>query len=357
MNPFFELIQIALGVRDNLESVPQNREQWDDLLSTCSKHNLVAVTFPVIDSLHDKIEVPLGVYSRWAMMSEKVQQKNERLKAACKYLSELFAAGGFRSCILKGLGVASLYPDPSLRQSGDIDIWVEGDRDVVLAFLKDKCTVTDIVYHHCHTHIIKGVSVEVHFTPTWMNSPCYNRKLQKYFSSNADSQFGNYVGELGFSITTLRMSAVYLLIHIYRHVLDEGIGFRQLLDYYYVLNVLDSQTRKNVIKDLKSLGMMRFAAGVMYILREVFAIDPDLMLCKPDYRQGKFLLEEILVSGNFGKFDSRNAHSMDESRLMHGKRKLRRALRFLAYYPSEVLSLPLFLVWHYFWRLRKGYIK
>lgn len=357
MNTFFELLQVAIGVKDSLSHIPQSRDEWEDLLKVCGKHSLVAITFPVIDKLHDCVEVPLGVYSRWAMMAERVKQKNVRMNDACKYLYSRFAEYGFRSCVLKGQSVAALYPMPELRQSGDIDIWVEGGYKKVMGFLKGHFDVNKVVYHHCDAHILKGINVEVHFMPSWMNSRCADRRLQKYFEAMAPEQFEHYIESLGFCAPTRRFDAVYHLIHIYRHLLDEGIGLRQMLDYYYVLNSLTCDERQVAWIDINRLGLAHFAAGVMSVLKDVLSLDESLMLCAPDVKQGEFLLEEIMISGNFGRYDKRNTHDANETRIMHAKRKMTRSMRYLAFYPGEVLSIPIFMVFHYFWRLFNGYLK
>ena len=141
MNAFFELIQIAIGKRESLSRVPQSREEWDELLKITGQHNLLAFTFPVIDRLHDEVNVPLGVYSRWAMMAEKVAAKGNFQKDACVKLYKGFLDNGFRSCILKGQAAGVLYPDPSLRQGGDIDIWVEGEQIKTSKIINDMAKV------------------------------------------------------------------------------------------------------------------------------------------------------------------------------------------------------------------------
>lgn len=355
-NRLFDFLKLALGAKTGRESVPHSREEWEELYKLASKHNLVAVTFPLIDELHDEDLVPLGIYSRWAMMVEMVQQKNVRMNESCVKLYQFFKANGMRSCILKGQGIAALYPRPDLRQSGDIDIWIDADRKTILSFLEEKGSAGKVFYHHCEPNMLKGISVEVHFLPSWMNAPAANRRLQRFFRSVAPSQFGNYNEKLGFCVPTLAFQAVHILVHIYRHVLEEGVGLRQLMDYYYVLKALTPQERTLAVRDIEYLKLTKFAAGVMYVLQEVFDISEDLLLCAPDRIQGGFLLDEIMIAGNFGKYDSRNDHPKDENRLKHAKRKITRAMRFLEYYPSEVIGMPYFLIKHYFWRVFKGYI-
>lgn len=357
MDSFFELVQMALGKRDALSNPPQTREEWEALFAVCGKHNLLGFTFPVIDELHDTLEsLPLGVYSRWAMMAEKIGKKNTKMLEYCRQLHDDFLADGFRSCVLKGQAAAALYPNPMLRQSGDIDLWVEGERQVLVDYLRARCEVHKVVYHHCDTRLLPKVGVEVHFTPSWMNAPCSNRRLQAWFGSVKEEQFSNFDAGLGFCVPTMRFDAVYMLVHIYRHVLEEGVGLRQLLDYYYVLKHLDDNTRSTVCEDLRQLKLEKFAASVMYVLQEVFLMSGEELLYAPDVRGGSFLLNEILLSGNFGRYDERNAHKKGEGLVAHGRRKVGRGLRYLLHYPSEVLCMPAYIVWQFFWRRRHGYL-
>ena len=356
MNAFFDLIQMAIGCRDSLSETPASRDEWEELLKITGRHNLLGVTFPAIDELHDVLEIPLSVYSRWAMMAEKIAKRNEAQIKMARSLYDKFLADGFRSCQLKGQSAALRYPDPTLRQSGDIDLWLEGDRQAIVDYFRGLCPVKKIVYHHLDADLIPKMGVEAHFTPTWMNAPGANRRLQKWFAANAEGQFSNFNEQLGFCVTTAQFDAVYMLLHIYRHVLEEGVGLRQLLDYYYVLKQLSDEQREKVRSDLKHLKMQGFAAAVMWVLKEVFALEDGLMLCVPDPGEGAFLLDEILRAGNFGRYDPRNAHAKGEGLLAHGRRKVGRSFRYFVHYPSEVFWMPFFILWQYFWRRKHNYL-
>ena len=223
MNTFFELLQMAVGRRTGLSVSSMSREDWEELCKLVSKHNLLGVTFPVIDNLHDTMEgMPLNVYTRWALVKERIEKKNDLMLVYCRQLYSQLKDDGFSCCLLKGLSAAALYPEPRLRQSGDIDIWVGGTRQATVDYLKQRYKVRNVVYHHCDASVFPKIGVEVHFTPTWMNSPIANRRLQKWFDGISEEQFSNYDQELGITIPTTRFQAVYMLLHIYRHVLDEG---------------------------------------------------------------------------------------------------------------------------------------
>ena len=357
MDVFFELIQTALGARNSLSVLPKTRDEWEDLYSKVARHNLLGLTFPVIDHIHDEDVVPLGVYSRWAMVTEKIQKKNDALLKACRQIHAKFLENGARVCVMKGQAVAALYPHPELRHCGDIDLWMEGGREKVMEFLKPRFPVLDVLYIHADVQMIKGLHTEVHFTPSWLNSPIGNRRLQKYFKSKEKEQFEHFDPQLGFCTLTLGFDLVYILQHIYRHVMEAGIGLRQLMDYYYVLKSASGTELTIARQDLKHLHMLGFASGVMYVLKEVFSLEERYMVAEPDPAMGAFLLDEIMRSGNFGRYDSRNADPKSTGRAGRIKSKITRSFRFLKFFPSEVLWMPWFMTWQYLWRRRNGYLR
>lgn len=107
---------------------------------------------------------------------------------------------------------------------------------------------------------------------------------------------------------------------------------------------------------IAKLGLKEFAGAVMYVMREVFAMPEERMLCRPDEKRGRKLLEEIMIGGNFGKFDERynwaetTNGSMDYRGASYAFARLRHNFQFLKEYPSEVLWEPIFRVYHWVWR-------
>ena len=146
---------------------------------------------------------------------------------------------------------------------------------------------------------------------------------------------------------TLAFNRVYILVHIYRHLFHEGIGLRQLLDYYFVLHQgFTEEERTETMRTLRSLRMQRFTAAVMWVLQEVFAMDERYLLTDPNEEEGRFLLSEIMLAGNFGHYDERIKRSAKVTEWGLFCRRVGRNLRFLRSYPSEVLWSPCFKLWH-----------
>ncbi len=359
MNPFFQLIRISVSTK-KVPTFSVSEKEWEELFSVAQKQALTGVLLEGIMKLPDQHKPPTDLLLSWYVFADKIKQYNRLLNEQTADVSDRFKQDNFQSVILKGQGNALLYPNPLLRQPGDIDIWLDGSRDSIIKYICQEAPVSGIVYHHADFPVLEGTEVEVHFTPTWMNSYFSNKEIQSFFQEKKNSQFLNEKelpnGRI-INVPTAEVNRIFLLVHIYRHLFDEGIGLRQLLDYYYLLKQGTSDEEKEqTLYILKRLRMKRFTAAVMYVEQEVFGLEDKFLLTKPDAIAGKFLLEEIMEAGNFGHYDMRVNKPENESRGMRFIRKTRRNFRFLFHYPDEVLWSPLFKLWQYCWRRKHGYL-
>lgn len=238
------------------------------------------------------------------------------------------------------------------RTPGDIDIWLHGSRKDILRYVRHHVPDCKPVYHNVNFPVVEGLDIEVHFTPSWMNSPVTNRRLQRFFRDGRNPKFGVRCSPYAELPTpTLAFNRVYILVHIYRHLFGEGIGLRQLLDYYFVLHQgFTEEERTETMRTLRSLRMQRFTAAVMWVLHEVFGMEECYMLTTPNEQEGRFLLCEIMLAGNFGHHDERIKRVANESPLHTFVRRVKRNFRFVRSYPSEVLWSPLWKIWHWVWR-------
>lgn len=352
---FSRLVRIAVGCESELAENP-SEDVWEEIYTLVRKQALTGVLYAGIERLPRAQRPPLPILLDWYALAEKIKMQNARLNRQATVLCLRFTQARFPSTVLKGQGVAQFYPRPELRQAGDIDIWVAGGHRRIVPFLRKRCPVGEVVYHHVDTRMFKNTEVEVHFRPSWFWNPVHNRRLQRWFAAQAPAQMSHAValpGEVeGFVAPTRSFNAVFLLLHIYRHLFDEGIGLRQLMDYYYVLcqpEGAEPLDREAVCRLLRRFGLSRFAAAVMYVLREVFGLEENCFLLPPDSRRGRMLLDEIMLAGNFGQYDVRLVRAR-RGTVANLVRKMRRNARFLRYYPQEILWEFPFKIWHYCWR-------
>lgn len=357
MDTFYKLLRIALGKEAHFSS-PLTVEEWVGVFAMAQQQTLLGVLFAGIERLPAEQRPPRQLLLQWYAMAERIKQTNKLLNQRAVETEKYFANEGFACCILKGQGVAAYYPNPLLRTSGDIDIWLSGGRKHIHAFARSRVGLQGLTYHHIHYPLYKDVEVEVHTTPGSQSSPRINRRLQRYFKETVDAKrfsrvaLPEGVGEI--TVPEVEFNLVYLLLHMYKHLTGEGIGLRQMMDYYYALQQpIGDGVRERVVKRLREFKMLRFARATMYVMREVFGLDEALLLVDPDEKAGRFLLDEIMQAGNFGKYDARLKRKRNETAWFRLVRSLKRNIRFLRYYPNEILWDPIFRTWQYLWRIGK----
>ncbi len=437
---FFDFLRFSIGPKSEIPSSLKEAD-WKELYAIAKKQCLVGVLFDGIKKLPaEHVGMKKELLLQWMAESQMLEKANVRLNDAAIQVSEWFRKKGFRTCILKGQGNALMYPNPYSRTPGDIDIWVEGGDKRVISFVRSISPHKKACYHHIEFPSYKGVEVEVHYRPSFLLCFWHNRKLQKYYERVKEEQFSHRVmlGEQGeVVIPTVEFNLIFQLTHIYAHLMNEGIGLRQLVDYYYVLcdfykvyqksskitpslfTLKEGSTshpgpltlrgeggnrptrcseplrskdggpskvspncagwdRRDAIGDmtsatastdssataarssstaidrvqeeLKKLGLWKFAGGIMYIMQEVFSMPASRLIVPPNEKYGRFVLNEVLEAGNFGKHDARNRFG--RSQLGHNLQRVYRDMRLVKFFPAEALCEPLFRTWHFFWRMK-----
>ena len=432
---FFDFLHFCIGSAKEIPSSLKEAD-WKELYAIAKKQCLVGVLFDGIKKLPaEHVGMKKELLLQWMAESQMLEKANVRLNDAAIQVSEWFWKKGFRTCILKGQGNALMYPNPYSRTPGDIDIWVEGEDKRVISFVRSISPHEKACYHHIEFPSYKGVEVEVHYRPSFLLCFWHNRKLQKYYERVKEEQFSHRVmlGEQGeIAIPTVEFNLIFQLTHIFSHLINEGIGLRQLVDYYYVLcdfykvyqksskitpslfTLKEGSTshpdpltlrgeggnrptrcseplrskdggpskvspncagwdRRDAIgdmtsatastdssataarssfaanssaaidrvqKELKELGLWKFAGGIMYIMQEVFGMPASRLIVPPNEKYGRFVLNEVLEAGNFGRHDARNRFG--RSQLGHNLQRVYRDIRLVRYFPAEALCEPLF---------------
>ena len=455
---FFAFLKYCLGSKENMSRVIAGMD-WQELYSFASKQALLGLCFDGIERLGKEYpeelkQNPIGreLLMTWMGKAQQIRRQNMKVNAVAGKLFSMLREDGLRCCILKGQGNALMYPNPYSRTPGDIDVWIDASRERIMEYAQKKFELgDDIRLQHLETSL-DGVPVELHFFPCSMNNPIYHARLQKWFKRNADLQCSNVVGlpdgAGDIAIPTMAFNVVYQLTHLYHHFFDEGIGMRQIIDYYHVVcdfykvyqnsskitpslftikegstshpdpltlrgeggnrptrcseplrskdggaskvspdcagwdrrgvsgatgsvscssasgssitsvssasttDSTASTTLDVVQRELKYLGLWKFAGAVMYVLKEVLGLSEDKMIVPVDEKRGRLLLAEILDGGNFGRHFTKYAGFTHQSMGKKYFLKIWRNMHFVRYYPAEALCEPLFRTWHFFWRLK-----
>ena len=442
---FFAFLKYCLGYKGNMSSVIAGMD-WQMLYSFASKQALLGLYFEGIERLGkeypDELRLnPIGreLLMTWMGKAQQIRRQNRKVNLVASKLFSMLREDGMRCCVLKGQGNALMYPNPYSRTPGDIDVWIDASRERIMEYAQKKFELgDDIRLQHLETSL-DGVPVELHFFPCSMNNPIYHARLQKWFRRNADLQCSHIVGlpdgAGDIAIPTTAFNVIYQLCHLYHHFFDEGIGMRQIIDYFLVVNdfsknvFLDNDLSNHPVplskegstfspspsssgsgdvtapsrcseplrskdggpskvspdcagwdrlaiegdnsagsttavtssastalvvvqKELKYLGLWKFAGAVMYVLHEALGLPEEKMIAPMDEKRGKLLLAEILNGGNFGQHFTKYGHFTQQGMAKKYFLKIWRNMHFVRYFPAEALSEPIFRTWHFFWRLK-----
>ena len=446
---FFAFLKYCLGSKGNMSKIVAGMN-WQELYSFASKQALLGLCFEGIERLgkeypEEMKQNPIGreLLMTWMGKAQQIRRQNMKVNAVAGKLFAMLREDGLRCCILKGQGNALMYLNPYSRTPGDIDVWIDASRERIMEYAQKEFELEDDIRLQHQETSLDGVPVELHFFPCSMNNPIYHARLQKWFRRNADLQCSHIVslpdGAGDIAIPTSPFNVVYQLTHLYHHFFDEGIGMRQIIDYFLVVcdfykvyqnsskitpslfTIKEGSTshpdpltlrgeggnrptrcseplrskdggpskvspncagwdRRDAIGDtssasgssgsstavtssastaldvvqreLKYLGLWKFAGAVMYVLHEVLGLAEDKMIVPVDEKRGKLLLAEILDGGNFGRHFTKYAGFTHQSMGKKYFLKIWRNMHFVRYYPAEALCEPLFRTWHFFWRLK-----
>ena len=467
---FFAFLRYCLGYKGDMSSVLTGMD-WQELYSFASKQALQGLCFEGIERLGEEYpeklkQNPIGreLLMTWMGKAQQIRRQNRKVNAVASKLFSMLRVDGMRCCILKGQGNALMYPNPYSRTPGDIDVWIDASRERIMEYAQKKFELgDDIRLQHLETSL-EGVPVELHFFPCSMNNPIYHARLLKWFRRNTDLQCSHIVGlpdgAGDIAIPTTAFNVIYQLTHLYHHFFDEGIGMRQIIDYFLVVNDFSKKVFLNndlsnhpvnfsnhpvplskegstfspspsssgsgdvtapsrcseplrskdggpskvspdcagwdrldaigaskpspncvgwdrlaiegdnsagsttvvtfsastalvvVQRELKYLGLWKFAGAVMYVLHEALGLSEEKMIAPLDEKRGKLLLAEILNGGNFGRHFTKYGGFTHQSMGKKYFLKIWRNMHFVRYYPAEALSEPIFRTWHFFWRMK-----
>ena len=426
------------------------------MMDWAEEQAIVGVIFGGIQKAGTALNIPFDDFMEWIGYAQDIENQNKLVNKQCVEVVSAFQKDGFETCILKGQGNAMMYPNPQLRMPGDIDVWVLGHTELtditdntdrekntfasqghtlkertphsqrenltndtnrktntdhtdstdnngalcskltkeIIRYVRMKNPGAKACYHHVEYGDYNDVEVEVHYRPSFMNNLIKKRRLQRWFMVNSERVMVDLPEGTGkIPVPTWEFNVVFQLCHIYNHLIHEGIGIRQMLDYYYLLkantfasqghtlkertphsqrenctnytnsqgNSLTSDFRHQPSELLKHLGLLEIAGTVMWVLGYLVHGEQftghdcrreEWMICEPDERRGRFLLEEIMEGGNFGMgLKSSKGWLSANTAIGRNILRLKRDARLLRYFPSECLWEPIFRLWHFGWRL------
>lgn len=365
---FIELLQVTLGTRDCLSRVPTSIE-WQFILDEAQRHAVVGIMVVGLDKLPSEQRPEKTVLLQWIGLCQQIEVQNSVTTKTCIQICDRLDKNGFNACVLKGQSNYRYYPAEmkNRRSCGDVDVWVVPKAECkhpvkeVVEYVDANYNMDVLCWLHNGFTDENGVPVEVHFRPSFMSEPCKNRRFQKHFSDILSCRTLATIDGAEIPCMKVDEDVIYQMNHLYRHLIDEGVGLRQVVDYYYMLKAWNKEherSKEETMIIVSHLGMKKFAGALMYVLQELLRTPSELLLCPASVADGKFLMNEILMSGNFGHNDPRMGAISSEGSYLRRRasqawRRLKRNMRFVSSYPGEVVWEPIVRVEYFVWKKLK----
>ena len=176
---YLEFLRYSLNADSTVVPQSASEIQWHDLLAFAKRHAVVGIYWMGIQKMMASENRPELKYwtgdddvLAWMAQVQKIKINNTKLYNRCVQICHTFEKDGFASCILRGQGNALMYPDPYIRTSGDIDIWVwpkkskklkletlSKRRKEIVKYVCKECCPREVEYHHVDYPIYKNAPV------------------------------------------------------------------------------------------------------------------------------------------------------------------------------------------------------
>ena len=292
---FLQVLADYLNIRET--AVPEDIN-WDMLWEIALSQQLTGVVYHQCKSGIASSDLPDAIKNRWKQGYKYYSLLYLKRLALLKQVDTAFQKANIPYLIFKGTELAKLYPTPAQRTMGDSDILVhEEDKQrasealVSLGFELDThlpvewfAQKDEIKIELHHRLIYNYHSVEIYSLQAWGD------KAWNYVSCEKDK--AQYQLDLTYHL-------IYTLLHLRKHLLLEGIGFRQFMD----VAVLAAQPRINWPQAnlwIKDLNLEKFSQVCFTFCKRWFDIKlpvKEVEIQEDFYNE---TTEKIMSGGVFG---------------------------------------------------------
>lgn len=288
-----------------------NRDtDWNAILVLARQQTILGLVANAIFHLSESQQPEQELLLKLTAQVSAIAKTHAVLNDTLVKVATLLEDNGIVPVLLKGQGVAALYPEPTLRMCGDIDLYVGKQNYTRACHLLMELPETDSEHtetiKHFHTKL-NGVTIELHRIVEQLYNPWQNRRFQRWSEANMSETYTDAVefDRMEVHVPSYCVNAVYIFNHLWHHFLTGGIGLRQLCDWVMVLH-----TAKEVL-DLPELEKYLKGFGLWEPWRTFGCIAVNhLGLSEKEFpfydankqKQAERILDRILREGNFGQY-------------------------------------------------------
>lgn len=334
---FITLLREALWRKN--ESLPNelSEKEYITLYALAEKQAVLGL---IIDSLiRNDVKIPqMRVFEAIGTL-EQIKNANRHVNEGVADLHQLMKKYGVNYAVIKGQVVATCYPEPLLRQSGDIDYYSNpGYYEYSMQAVKEMWKITPEI-HGSEKHAdyeFKSNRYEAHFLLTDLHSNRRNEYLQRVIDN--DKRSAVIINDENVRTFSPTLHSLYIFLHIYFHLIELGVGLRQFCDWAMILHACKDEIDHEAIRQhLKALGMEKAYKACGTILVRNLGQSADeftFQLTDKDMRYADRILNVIFYRGNMGHYNKRGGFHGWRHKVESTAIKLSHFIKFYSLAPS-----------------------
>lgn len=286
---------------------------------------------------------------------------NDQINGVQMHLIQWMAENKVRAAILKGTSCSRYYPFPEARPLGDIDVLV--DRECVNAvgeYLESRDYTKSQHEHGFHVgYYGTEATVEVHYAGTSIPNSAGGRAVAEEMAHFLDDTQMACIGKMTFPVLSDTHQALMLLLHMERHMIDSGIGLRQLCDWAVFVNGTAGVTwKKDILELLNRCGLLVYAKVLTKVCVLFLGLDATKVewCLDTDDELARAMMEDVFRGGSMGVADTEGMGSLftDRAHMGDGRqtklkgllgRLTRLAYQHFPYTQRYKILLPVFWIY------------
>lgn len=289
LQALFALLQAGLwGIFDEAaaSAFPLSAGEWERVFTLARQQTVTGIAFRGLDFLPEEAAPPMGIMAKWMAHADRIEQSNRVMNETVAKLYGYFASAGVEAVLQKGQGVAAMYPEPLLRECGDIDLYFPGHDGVSDPLAGIDGAVRERQPDDSWSYVVDGIIVEHHTDLLDIQSPRAKRYVQKLIQEKG---FEKVVTGDGVEVLVPAPEVNLLLLssHILKHAFGVGIGLRQFCDYAVARRYYEGRVNEEEMREIWRMTGLEKWQGLL----EGFLV-----------KKTGVLLDIVLKGGNFGVY-------------------------------------------------------
>ena len=329
LQALFALLRAGLWGRYDeamASAFPLSAQEWGRVFTMARQQTVTGIAFRGLDYLPEEAAPPMGLMAKWMAHADRIEQSNRMMNETVAKLFGHFSASGIEAVLQKGQGIAAMYPEPLLRECGDIDIYFPGHDGVSDPLAGIAGAVRERQPDDSWTCVVDGIIVEHHTDLLDIQSPRAKRYVQKLIKEKGFEKVvtGDEVEVL---VPAPEVNLLLLSSHILKHAFGVGIGLRQFCDYAVARRYYEGRVNEEEMREIWRMTGLEKWEGLLEEFIGRF-LDSDCVLARNDNedlqndkcrfehypchserseesfckKKTDVLLDVVLKGGNFGAY-------------------------------------------------------